>query len=210
MKDWTELFDAILQNVAAYPVTIWNLLFHPLRIFQQANPEWTCIPSLTYIFTIILSYVWFEAVYLQQHRKSPDWLTPTNVIVLAAAYVGIIANIQQFAVDKFVGIAADVSLKQRLDAFVYAFCPTLFFSVIVATAGWFESNALYIMTPILQAVYLRCLYNVSMASLHLSPGTALRSAFLAWGCFIGIVALLSGIAFLLFAVSPKSRKSATT
>ncbi|MGO9085913.1 MAG: hypothetical protein ACLQBK_11855 [Candidatus Sulfotelmatobacter sp.] len=192
MDDWTKLFDSLLLNVAAYPVTIWNLLFHPLVVFQQVNGERRCAASLTYLFTIFVFYVYWHVASFLKNVKPPDWLTPKNVIGFAVVYVAIIVNVQQYAVSRLIAIA-NVSVKYQLEALVYAFCPVLLLTMVVGAAGWLKltSKGLYPTSLSLQIVYLWCLYNVGSAALRLSPGAALRSAFVAWVCFFGIALALS-------------------
>jgi hypothetical protein len=188
MDDLTKLFDGLLVNIAAYPVTIWNLLFHPLQAFQPSNSEWNCSPSLTYVFTIMISYLWWQGQSLRSNHKLPDWINPKSVTAAAVAYVATIVNVQQYAVSRIIGIA-DCSLKYRLEAFVYAFCPMLLLTVLVTAAGWFDINSkmLFVAFPVVHSVYLVGLYNVSLAAFHLSSRSALWAAFLAWGCFMGVV-----------------------
>lgn len=198
MDEWTKLFDSLLLNVAAYVVTMWNLLFHPLRVFQQVDTQRTCSASLTYLFTVLLCYVYLKVVS-SARTKSPEWLTPNNVVVFGIVYVAGIVNIQQYAVARIINEAVNVPLKDQLWALVYAFCPVLFLSVAVGAAGFLQeiSKAFYPAVIALQAVYLFSLFNVSRGAFRLSLGRALLCAFAAWACFFGLVVVVT-IAFFSF------------
>jgi hypothetical protein len=205
MDELTKLFDVLLIRTADYPITIYKLLFDPAGIFLATNDSRVCPASLTYVFTILLLYGYLNAM----QEKTPDWFSPQLLVGVAAAYVAVIANLQEYVARSFFELDG-ITLQSALEALVYAFCPVLLFSsIVLLTLGGLNEDAATVVGSVGGAVlYVLGLYNVSSKAFHLPFGQALRCAFAMWGCFLVVVIVIGLVALpVLLRSENRSRRS---
>ena len=203
MNDLTELIDFLLLNVAVYLGTLWKLVFDPSVVFGLSNTGRICPPGMTFIFTVAISYFTIQAFVSRGNRSLPDWLSPKMLLILAAVYIGIIINIQQWAVAK-VGNVATVSFDDQLYALLYAVCPVLVLSAIVIPMIRFGEWTLVFLFPV-HLIYIWCLFNACKLKFGFETKSAIVGAGSAYLCFVGI-ALVFGIIFQIMWFKPSNKK----
>jgi hypothetical protein len=190
MKDLTELVEALLVYAAAYPVTLWNLVFAPSSVFTPTVPERVCPPSIAFLFTVAIIYYRFRILSIKFTKsKEFELFTTELVVVCATIYIAVITNIQQFVIS-FVGVAS-TPFVEHLHVLLYP-ASIIFILMLPLTevisrfSGWWSFGIV-----VAHAAYFVSLRNVCRFAFGFAKRDALIAATYAYGALLCIVVIVT-------------------
>ena len=200
MDEITKFIDTLLVNIALYPATLWKIVFSPSSVFSAINAGNISAPSITFLFSIAFPYFIIKAINTGKSETPSAILNTRTFLIGAAVYVGIVVNLQRWAII-LVGDVTTAALDVQLHALLYAVCPII---ILVSVISILENilkrihiSFILVVVVVTNAVYLWCLFNVCHITLGFLTRRAIYGALLAYLCIIG-VGLLFGFFLLLY------------
>ena len=192
MKELVELVEALLIYAAAYPATLWNLIFAPSNVLTPTLPDRVCPSSIAYLFTVIIGYYRIRIMSLKSNSANwPEIIDAKFVVVSATLYVAVIVNLQQLAI----GLVRPMSipLAKQLVMLLYP-ASLLFLSLFLMSELTIRDDRW--ITPALilaHAAYLVSLLNICRVGFALEMPQALIATAAAYGVILGIAFVAMGI-----------------